>query len=254
MALRVLQRTLVLLGEPGRQLGAGLRLHGRCCRGTRRGSPWGSTPPTRRSRTLRQDFGLDRLAGRAVRRLGRRPAARRPGGVLHLPGADRPAGRRPAAGDAHPGPGRAWSSRWSIALPLGTLMAVRHRRLVGPAALRRLAGRRRRPRLPGRHPADHRRSPCGWGGCPANGWTPPAQDPVDVRPAARAARAVAGPGAGRGADPLRAQRRARRAARGLPAHRPGQGAAPDAGAASATGCATRRCPSSPCSACSWPPC
>ena len=36
--------------------------------------------------TLRHDFGLDRLAGGAVRRVGRRAAARRPGGVLHLPG------------------------------------------------------------------------------------------------------------------------------------------------------------------------
>ena len=54
MALRVLQRTLVLLVEPGRQLGAGLRLHGACCPATRRGSPWASTPPTRRWPTLRQ--------------------------------------------------------------------------------------------------------------------------------------------------------------------------------------------------------
>ena len=114
MALRVLQRTLRAAREPGRQLGAGLRLHGACCPATRRGSRSGVNASDRgggaaaaassasTGRCATQYFGW--VGGLLTGDPGTSYVSQAPIGA---------ADRRPAAGDAHGSSWRAWSSRWS---------------------------------------------------------------------------------------------------------------------------------------------
>ena len=79
----------------------------------------------------------------------------------------------------------------------------------------------------------------GW--LPANGWTPPAEDPVMFLKQLILPALSLGLVQGAVLTPLRPQRGARRAARGLPADRPGQGADAVARRCGGTACATPPC-------------
>ncbi len=169
----------ILLASLLVSVGASCSRSWRCCRATRRGSRSGSTPPRRRWRSCAQQFGLDRSLRRAVRRLGcgawspatsARPTSRGAaigpqvadrlpvtmwlvGAAMVIAVADRDAARH-AHGGAAPhgsrGPCSPRVSQVGVAVPaflagilLITLFAVK----------------------------------LGW--LPSNGWTPPAEDPVE---------------------------------------------------------------------------